>query len=485
MILRCAAAWRRPSPPTASCVVCRLRPTSAAASAGALEISLIAEGHTVAASWPGPLAAARNQPLTIEVLREQLGRLGDTPFELADVTIDLPDAVMAPRSVLNDLRRRLVAELIESRQARYPIVDADALEGLRSETDHSPPSPPALRGRGVGVRGTVWPQWRAIGATPSPLTPTPLPPQSRGEREAYGEVALQNDGVALQNGGLALHVLVRSMGQLDAALAFRPATVYCDFEDVRRYRDAVSRARAAGVPVGLATLRVVKPGEEGFLHTIGAAGPDFVLVRNLAALELFREQFPHIGRVGDFALNIANELTADLFLGEGLERIVPSYDLNWEQFAALARHIDPARLEAVVHQHMPMFHNEHCVFAATLSNGKDHRDCGRPCDRHRVELRDRTTGSVFPLVADAGCRNTVFNAVPQSAAEYLPRMRALGLRHFRVELLRESAAEATALLERYRRVLAGEVDGRDLWRDLRALNQLGVTRGTLQVVISH
>ena len=92
------------------------------------------------------------------------------------------------------------------------------------------------------------------------------------------------------------------------------------------------------------------------------------------------------------------------------------------------------------------------------------------------------SGAAFPLVADAGCRNTVFNAVPQSAAEYLPRMLALGIRHFRVDLLREEAREVGPLLERYRRVLDGKDDGRELWRSLRALNQLSVTRGTLQLV---
>ena len=80
-----------------------------------------------------------------------------------------------------------------------------------------------------------------------------------------------------------------------------------------------------------------------------------------------------------------------------------------------------------MHQHMPMFHMEHCVFAAFLSTGKDHRDCGRPCDRHKVELRDRV-GANFPVLPDAGCRNTVFNSVPQSGAEYVGRMRELGLR---------------------------------------------------------
>ncbi len=90
-------------------------------------------------------------------------------------------------------------------------------------------------------------------------------------------------------------------------------------------------------------------------------------------------------------------------------------------------------------------------------------------------------GSEFPLLADTGCRNTVFNSVAQSAAEYLPRMLTLGLRHFRVELLRETPDEVAPLLERYARVLAGLDDGRSSWRGLQILNQLGVTRGTMQM----
>ena len=128
-----------------------------------------------------------------------------------------------------------------------------------------------------------------------------------------------------------------------------------------------------------------------------------------------------------------------------------------------------------------MFHMEHCVYAAFLSKGRDWRDCGRPCDRHRVELRDRV-GAEFPVLVDVGCRNTVYNAVAQSAAEFVPRMRALGLRHFRVELLREGPDEVGPLLEQYARVLAGLDDGRGTWRRLQVLNQLGVTRGTLQLV---
>jgi U32 family peptidase len=98
-----------------------------------------------------------------------------------------------------------------------------------------------------------------------------------------------------------------------------------------------------------------------------------------------------------------------------------------------------------------------------------------------VELRDRT-GAIFPVTPDAGCRNTVFNSVPQSAAEYVQRMLQLGVRYFRIDLVRESPEQVSELVTTYRRVLAGEEDPKQTWAKLRAMNQLGVTRGTLNLV---
>jgi putative protease len=137
------------------------------------------------------------------------------------------------------------------------------------------------------------------------------------------------------------------------------------------------------------------------------------------------------------------------------------------------------RFETVIHQHMPMFHMEHCVFCHTLSTGTDYRDCGRPCDVHQVDLKDRAAAS-HPLLADVGCRNTVYNGTAQSAAEFVPQMLKAGLRHFRVEMLREKPEQVRTLLNRYSRVIAGIEDGKSTWRQLKVLNQLGVTRGTLE-----
>ena len=411
-------------------------------------------GVEAVAVWPGPLEAARKHPLTEATLREQLDRLGETPFELGSVEMDLPDAVMTPKSVLNDLRRQAVARLIEKRTAavKHRVDNPSALDDLRAEINHdSQPDAPLTT-----HLSPLTPQQSPLTPHPSPLTPQ-------------------------------LYVLARSLEQLQAVLNWqppagisRPALVYCDFEELRRYRDAVPLARAAGLPIGLATLRILKPGEEGMLSLIARCDPDAVLIRTLAGLSYFRERALDTPLIGDFSLNVANELTADWLARQGLARLVPSYDLNWEQFAALLRRYTPERFEVVIHQHIPMFHMEHCVFAATMSNGKDWRDCGRPCDTHRVELRDRA-GAMFPLLADTGCRNTVFNSVAQSAAEYVGRMLALGARHFRVELLRESPAEVGPLLDRYARVVAGLDTGRNTWKQLQVLNQLGVTRGTLQL----
>jgi putative protease len=430
---------------------------------GALALTLSDGEHEARAVWAGPLEAARKQPTSAEDVREQLARLGDTPFELGKVAVELPAGVMVPRSVLNDLRRQAAGELAERRIAvrQHAIADGDALEELRTTSASG-------------------------GREPSEAMPTEV---QAGAPERYAAQV----GVVSPRGAHAprsprLTVLVRSLEQLDAVLAWAPphdlpqlAAVYCDFEDLRRYKDAVPKARAAGVLVGVAPLRVWKPGEDGFQALVVRAEPDIVLVRNLASVGYFKEQLPTAQLIGDFSLNVANELTADLLIRAGLERLVPSFDLNWEQFVALVRRSPPSWYEAVAHQHMPMFHMEHCVFATFLSTGKDHRDCGRPCERHKVELRDRV-GAPFPVLPDTGCRNTVFNSVPQSAAEYVGRMRELGITRFRVDLLRETADQVGPLLERYARVVAGRDDGRETWRQLRALNQLGVTRGTLQLL---
>ena len=182
---------------------------------------------------------------------------------------------------------------------------------------------------------------------------------------------------------------------------------------------------------------------------------------------------------GDYSLNIANHLTADYFKNRfNLETITASYDLNFTQLEALLLGAPSEWFEVTIHQHMPMFHMEHCVFCAFLSKGTDYTNCGRPCDVHDVRLRDRV-GAEHALKADAGCRNTVFNSQTQTGAEYMERMLSLGVRNFRMEFLNETPEEVERTVTKYRQLLRGEITGTQLWRELKLHNQLGVTRGQI------
>ncbi len=186
------------------------------------------------------------------------------------------------------------------------------------------------------------------------------------------------------------------------------------------------------------------------MNQVRSCNADGYLVRNYDHLKFFAND----RRVGDYSLNIANRISADYFKDKfGLERVTASYDLNFQQLEALFRAAPPEWFEVTIHQHMPMFHMEHCVFCAFLSNGKDYRDCGRPCDRHDVKLRDRV-GAEHPVKADAGCRNTVFNAVTQSSgAEHVKQLLALGIRHFRIEFLNETPEQAGRMISKYRQII--------------------------------
>jgi len=374
-------------------------------------------GHVVQLDSAMPLAAAQKQPLTTERLREQLGRLGGTPFELGNLKNALAGEVILPMSELNRLRRALV----------------DELETLRAQPK----------------------RWILNESTPA--TPAARSPSATTEPH--------------------LIVLVREMAQLEAAMAGEAQTIYCEFEDPKKYREAVARFRAANLKaeIFVAPPRIFKTGEEWILKQVRSSEADGYLLRNYDHLQYFADS----RRVGDFSFNVANGLAADYFKNRfGLERLTASYDLNITQLEALLASAPPEWFEITIHQHMPMFHMEHCVFCAFLSQGTDYTNCGRPCDKHKVEMRDRV-GLEHPLKADAGCRNTVFNGRAQTGAEYAGRLLELGARHFRIEFVNETAEEVTATMGKYRALLAGKMSGAELWRELKLHNQLGVTRGPM------
>lgn len=381
------------------------------------------------------LQTATQRALDQQRLEEQLGRLGGTRWRLTSLTNKLEGACFLPVAELNRMRRTLLQALENSEQdGAADLIPKQELEPV------GPPVPCITHARPESA---------------SPVTP---------------------------DAGLV--VLVRSLEQLQALIdlpqSLAPVRmVIADLEQPKQLREAVVLGRGRWPDgIWLTGARITRPDERWSLEPLIRARPDGYLVRNADQLETLTPLAPCIG---DFSLNTANPLSFRWYQQHwGLIRLSASYDLNLQQLLNLAVAVEASSLEVTLHQHMPMFHMEHCLFCAFLSDGHNHTDCGRPCEKHTVSLRDRS-GVEHSLRADLGCRNTVFNATAQTGVEGLPALLNAGVRHFRIELLAEDPEATVRRVCLYADALSGRLPSRDVWRQEKIDHQLGVTRGSLSV----
>lgn len=370
-------------------------------------------GEAVRVTSSSLLALANTGGLGETILREKLGSLGDAPYVLRALdTSTLAEGLFLPVSELKQIRR----ELAEALSARAPKADRDSRPSLAVTRAMKP----------------VEPLERAPSVTP----------------------------------------LCRTMAQVEAAIEVGVEQIELDWMEMVGLSKAVARVREAGRRVVLATMRIEKPGEEPLTERIASLGPDSILVRHWGGVDRFAGR-SDAKLIGDFSLNVTNSVTANWLLSKGMEQLTASFDLDEEQLTALVGNVPRGRVAVVVHHRIPTFHTEHCVYAHTLSEGRDFNTCGRPCEKHELSLRDHL-GKAHPVIVDAGCRNTVFNAEPQSIARIVPKLLSLGVWNYRVDLVRETNSETKELLLAYRALVTGKAEAKATLRGLGARDQIGV-----------
>ena len=377
----------------------------------------------VTVTSPEPLASALQRALDLPSLRQQLGRLGGTPYTLGDVSAQIEGQPFVPVALLNQLRRQAVAQLQQAQTERILLVQEplSALQAL--------------------------------------LPPVQLPPAQPSPAQ--------------------LHLLVRTPAQLEAALRVRPSSITLDYLELYGLRGSVERVLAAGLAVRVASPRILKPDEERVVQFLLRLDCP-LLVRSAGLLHTLAATPQPPALTGAFSLNAANALSAHTFLALGVQRITPTHDLNAAQIADLARCIGPEKLEVIAYQHLPVFHTEHCVFCRFLSKGTSYKDCGRPCEQTKVALRD-SAGRVHPVLADVGCRNTVFGAEAQDASPHLESWRAAGIHQYRLEFVHEEAAQVEQIALLFRKALDGQLPPPELKKQLQQITPQGITEGSLFV----
>lgn len=392
--------------------------SSASSNAQAASNDQDALTDSVSATYVGtePLREADNRPLDQTTLHDKLGRLGGTPYHLHNIQLLTNDAVFVRSSELNEARRQIV-DLLFARASQISPIESKSV-----------------------VRETLAAMQTRVKSA-----------------EIKGPSAVKSVGSA------KLHVLVRTAEQLDGALrAARSGTeialssITLDYLELYGLRPSVERIRQAGLRARVASPRILKPSEQKIVHFLRALECD-ILIRTGGLLQPLqagdgRRLADGVELFGDFSLNVANGITGQAYLERGLKRIAPTYDLNAQQIGELTELVPAISLEVIAYSHLPVFHTEHCVFCRFLSTGTDNSNCGHPCETHRVAVQDHE-GRQHPVMADVGCRNTVFGAQAQVKAAAIREWQSAGIEHFRIEFVHQNGAQVQAITQAFRKFL--------------------------------
>lgn len=410
------------------------------------------QGRIGCGTSPGELVLPEKGPLSAKSVQKAIGSLGNTQWSMeGDVIMtDLDSNVWCPVSWIKDARRQAVDDL-ESRTLTETIAN--------DQVNHD--------------------------------VATKLLNHIQGDESASVDKATAK-----------VVVLARNYDQVDALCRMAQegthiSEIIVDFLEVEGMQKAVSRIRKAGLRVVVASPRIFKPGESGIWRTLLRLETDALLVRSTGLLyrmmklggpgakvsvQVGEEEDQEVvipELIGDFSLNVANALTAWELLQYGCSRVTASHDLSANGITELLESVgkqNAARVEIVAHTHLPIFHTEHCVFARFLSNGNSYVDCGHVCTRHNVHLRDQT-GADNLVLADMGCRNTVFSAQAQSGAHSIQAWRFAGATHFRIELVDESPEDIEMIVAGYNDILEGNIKANMLWESLEDVSDSNGRKG--------
>jgi putative protease len=375
-----------------------------------------------------PLAPARSHALDATLCREQLGRLGGTPFVLGAVdTSALETGLFLPVSELNRLRQRCTAQLlarhrVRAREAANNLRDRIAL-ALRLERRPSAPRSPSQSFDLIAEVHTVEAARAAAkaGATEvvfDPFLRHPVPPRARVTR------------------------LADELAALGVSMRLRTPTIV-------RPQDAAALDKWLGLPLPLLT------GHVGLLGRESAKGRD---------------------TAADYAINCFNQHSADALFAMGASNIMLSVELTAREIADLVAPWSGAGFTALAYGRPEGMTIEHCVLSAAFD--REPTTCRDLCvSKHaNVSLID-PAGYTFPVATDSDCRNRLLHSRPVDASEFMEPLWSCGIRSWKA-LFNVAGDPVGEIVAAYRTMLESLATGEKPHADsVRALLGGAFTRG--------
>jgi putative protease len=364
-------------------------------SAGApLKAVFKADDETVTVRSEINLAPAARRALDVTTLREQVGRLGETPFVLGLLDADaLPNGLFLPISELNHLRQRATDELLQRRDWAQQAV----LAVRRTRIDAA-----------LAIRHEV-----PAGTTMAPASPDQ----------------------SLCAGSSSPFDLVASVFSLDDARTAADAgatTVVLDpflrhpTPPVTRVKALAEELRQRGITLRLRTPTIVRPEDRRAIQKWLDLGLPMVSGHLGLVAELGKE-----GRdvVADYAVNCFNQHTARELFTLGARRIVLSIELTTDEMLQLAEPWEGSGFDVFLYGRPEGMTIEHCVLSAAFD--RTPTTCRDLCvQKHTNVVLTDPAGYHFAVATDSACRNRLLHSRPVEGGEYLPRLWRGGIRNY-------------------------------------------------------
>lgn len=364
-----------------------LAPQAAARTSAASEALAVAEGEVV--------EAARTKPVSADDVRAHIDRLGQTPFTIERLDIDLDDGVGVGFSQLHRVRAAALDELVDL------LLEGDCNRALPRVAVRETPQPARPKGLRIAAWATNPACARAAKRAGADIIYVPALHYKRGEAVVAGP----RSQTAEQAGYPKQAVVALPTIEHDLVPGTREMAL--DFD----------------------AWRYVKPGKPVLVENLGA------LVR---AVELGAqvEVGPHIP--------VTNELSLATAANLGAQRVWLSPELTLGQIADLAED-SPVELGLTVIGSQELMVTEHCLL---MSQGPCDQDCDA-CPRRKSPhyLRDRKDFE-FPVVTDALGRTHLYNAVQLDVVHALPDLISAGLTALMVDTTLMNVEQTTQAVAR-------------------------------------
>ncbi|MDD3365026.1 MAG: U32 family peptidase [Syntrophomonas sp.] len=395
-----------------------------------MQIALVDEkGLRVEMQTENPAQLAKGHPLDEEILRAKIGRLGNTPFELRNLSIDGDLNLMIPLSDINEVRRQaadsLMQKILISKQAK-------------SSDAHS-----------------YWTQ----------------------KIDFLGELPI---GECLQ--APLLSVVVSKMEQVEIALENGADRVYLGMEGLgshKHLRLAEIRELQSGGGEKIERVvpllpRIHKPGEPNIFRELADGCFSTLMIANWADLKWGLHRGFRL--LTDYSLNIFNNYSLRFLFQQGVSGACLSPELSFDRLQTFT---DFSKVELLIHGELILLESQHCMLGGVLGGGRE--KCLAPCSGNSYYIQD-DKGYEFPVETDAHCRFYIFNSRTLCMMPDLPRILALKPASMRIEARRFSDEQLGDTVKLYRQALKELLKGSkpDLGayqQDLAAVTPSSFTKG--------